>query len=261
MPNLRQWFKSANKEINFVFFVNSEKTHHFKLNYLFFKCLASVYIITTIIAILTTIAAFHALKEKKYLSEYVLNLKNFYIHNYLETRFSAGTQDEINEESNTDTKHKVLASAPKIDLPAPQELAFQKDSTSPIIKLNAYGILVDKEKVSIKNNKVHLSFLLLSSDKSKRKTIAGAVCAQLEGLDALDQKISLNYPESLKFDPQGSLISTSCLAGEHVKFSRLRPATFAFGINSGVFKPQKALFYFLEKNSKNAVLIKEMIFN
>ena len=265
MPISRNFLKNLDKKINCVFFVDEKKTHHFKINYLFFKCLVVFFSVTTISVGFISIVSLHMLKEKKSLTGTVLNLKSYYIHNYLETRFITNTQDEIDEDLPTKVP-TLLAAAPATNKPIPlAPIQSSPEITKPPLPipsstLKTYGVTVDKEKILLKDNKIVLSFLLLSSSKNKGKTISGAVCAVLEGVNSLGQKKILNYPSELKVDSQG-LPTDSCIIGEHVKFSRLRPATFEFDSKLEALKNQKASIYFLEKNSSKPVLLKEVKYN
>ncbi len=207
------------------------------------------------------ILAINSLKEKKFLAEYVLELKNYYIHNYLETRFSVNTQDEINEINTTSIKPKISSLGPKATIPksAPSPVLAPLPITQNAgVEEQQQGITIDKNSISIENNTLTLSFWMLNTHKNK--PIAGTVCAQLETL--IDgQKTTLNYPTNLKVNEQSAPTAISCSFGEHVKFSRLRPVEFEFEKIPDNLKALNARIYFVEKNSKNISLIKDLQFN
>ncbi len=258
--------KKLKKKVNFVFFVNSEKTRHYKINYTLFKTLSLLLIALSAIIGFLLIAGLNSLIKEKNLSEYVLNLKNFYIQNYFESHFNKDTQDEINEEIASISKKKEFTNViplPSIaDLPAKIEVLETLKESNPHIpkpEINNYGIVVDKGKVDYADKKIVLSFLLLNSQKNKGKLISGAVCAVLAGIDSKGVKNILSYPINLELS--SGIPNYSCIKGEHVKFNRLRPTTFSISTEAGAFKVKTAKIYFLEKNSSAPVIIKNFEFN
>ena len=281
--------KKFHKKINFIFFVDEKKTHHFKINYILFVSSLASLILVLLAIIFFLYKSFFILEERNYLSHYVLNLKKFYLHNYFDSNFSGNTQDEIRDDSRQSDNpalhgqgSSVIADQKtqkpsEIKVEAPKEVAknlalpIKVTSLAPPASQNSLvvppstGMLLTKSQITQEKEKISLSFSLTNLNKTK--TLSGAICAQMQLKSSPGKLVTINYPGELIFGDGTLPTVESCIMGEHVKFNRLRPVVLNFPIRLSKetdFKlqiPQKVSVYFLENNAPKAFLVKEIKLN
>jgi hypothetical protein len=281
---LKRFLKNKQKKVNLVIFSNEQKTFHLKLNHYLFKFLTFFIIFSIFLVFYLTWQNIALKKEKNTLAQYVLELKNYALKNFLESQFSNDSQDEVGDHS----PESYIAAQPKKQedqttitpemgtLTLKKQVPVQKEESSQGLVLldptrtqlsKTQIIEIMNPKLTWSKNKIKITFVLVNTSKNKSTPLIGAVCGQFVVTNSLGQMKATGYPEGLKLDSSNNPSSEGCLMGEHVKFSRLRPVTFdlpiKFQLNPMGMPPddwtlQKASLFFLDQASGKTYFIKDI---
>ncbi len=251
MFKLRGILKSHEKKINFIFFINSEKTHHYKMSYNLFKGIISCVLSVFIFLFVGSVIGLFALLENRALTQDIVHFKSVYIQEYFDFHFKASGHTRL---ASTDSQNKQTKNMSAIQVFSPQN---EEQNALPSSAEKKEPILVEKLKSFSRDDQFIISFSLMNAENKDNRPRMGSICAKVEGSTLNSQKEILSFPVGLVSDKQG-LPTASCEKGERVKFNHLRPLEIPFLISPQMhFQATKVEVYFLENGSQQAVLLKE----
>jgi len=222
--------KKILKKFNLIFFIDSEKTYHFKFKYIYVKIFIIFIFILFLSAIFSIILSVKVINKNVELESYIVEFKK----NILKSYFTKGFYKE-DKKRNPEifTEEKISKSQSQVSIP---------DKNSKDIKyIENSGIKIENHKVFQDTNSTKISFSFSNSNHEKN-SILGAVCAVIIGLDQTGNKKVIKIPDNLIVNSQN--IPPSCLGGELVRFSRLRPTEFNIELGKNNFKIEKVNIYF-----------------
>ena len=262
--------KGSPKKFNLIFFIDSEKTYHFKFNYILLKFLLSFFLIIIILSIFSIFISINIYKKNINFEKYITSLKKEVIEFYIDKEkvnenredivFSNGIKDdserlkitEIDEANPNQTMvvnktEKSINSSDKVE----KNEVKRNDNSNEINVLNNTMVKIENPKILQEQNKTSIYFNLSNINQNKLP-LSGSVCAVILGTNLKKESIIFKIPENLVLN--NSNIPINCKDGEKVKFSRLRLTEFH--INSGKvdFLLKQVNIYFYHKNLNGIIL-------
>lgn len=233
--------KKNSKKFNLIYFVDSEKTYHFKFNFLFVKIFIIFIILFVIISLISIFISIRVINKNQTLEEYIIGFKKSLLEEYFENEIlKEEKKNEINTASILNHKSQI-ASTKQID----------KDKEPVADILENTGIKLENTKL-IQTDDVTKILFSLSNVNLKKNIISGYVCGVVLGVNNNNENTIFKIPEKLNLNLQN--IPASCKGGEKVKFSRLRPTEFIIKLDKKLINIKKVYIYFSFEN-KNGIVI------
>ncbi|RDB37211.1 MAG: hypothetical protein DCC88_01245 [Spirobacillus cienkowskii] len=222
--------KKILKKFNLIFFIDSEKTYHFKFKYIYVKIFI-IFVFTLLLsAIVSIVISVKVINKNIELENYIVEFKK----NILKSYFTKGFYKE-DKKRNSESMMEETISKPQT------QVSISEKNSKDIKYIENSGIKIENHKVVQDTNSTKISFSFSNSNHEKN-SILGAVCAVIIGLDEAGNKKIIKIPDNLIVNSQN--IPSSCLGGELVRFSRLRPTEFNIDFGKNNFKIEKVNIYF-----------------
>ncbi len=257
--------KGNSKKFNLIFFIDSEKTYHFKFHYLILKILIIFFIFVFVLSIFSIIVSISFYKQNLSYESYITSFKKNLVEYFIEkdklkdNKFNIALSDNIKDDSEKIKITDVNLSNPnqtKAELveKKKEESKIEKNdekSKSEVNVITNSSIRIENSKIIQELNKTKITFSLSNVNQSKA-TISGSVCAVIVGLNNKNEKIIFKIPEKLVVNQNN--IPFSCKEGEKVKFSRLRPTEFILDKGKSEFLIKQVNVYF-SHNGLNGIVL------
>lgn len=250
--------KNSTKKFNLIFFLDTEKTYHFKFNYLLLKIFLSFIVIVFIFSIFSLFFSVHLYKKNLGYESYITAFKKSILEYYLDkdklkssyntASISENIKDdseklkitEITNENPNQTKaenNQVINEKSKANI---SEKVEEKSNVEVnIITNSSVGIENQKIIQELSSSKISFSLANLNQGKS---SISGNVCAVIIGVNSKNENIIYKIPDKLEINYKN--IPFSCKEGKKVRFSRLRPTEFLIEKGKEEFLIKQVNIYF-----------------
>ncbi|WP_158999799.1 hypothetical protein [Pigmentibacter ruber] len=261
--------KMGSKKFNLIFFIDSEKTYHFKFNYILLKIFLFLLSIIFLFAILSILISINIYKKNMNFEKYITSFKKEVIEFYLDKEKNYDNNENLsfnnikddsekikvtdidqanpnqtmlpekNEENVSDTNKKVIAEVEKTN------------RNDDINVLNNAMVKIESSKIIQNQNETKIYFNL-SNINQKKSTISGSVCAVILGTNIKKENLVYKIPEKLVLNNNN--VPINCNEGEKVKFSRLRPTEFTIKSGKLDFLVSQVNIYFFHKGLNGIIL-------
>ncbi len=229
--------KKSSKKFNLIFFIDSEKTYHYKFNFIFVKVMIIFLILLVISSVISIIISLSVVNKNQGQEKYIISFKKALLQNYFEKSL---IKDDKKIE-NLVAKNEVSKNEVSKNEIAKNEIRIIENS----------GIKIENPKVIQENNNTRIIFSL-SNTNTEKNSISGRVCALIFGVNDKGESVIYKIPEMLTLNNQN--IPLSCKEGEQVKFSRLRPTEFIINAGKSTLNIKKVNVFFSFGDDKGIVV-------
>lgn len=241
--------KKGSKKFNLIFFIDSEKTYHFKFNLIFVKITIVFFILLILISAISIVFGVTFFKKNQIQENYIVSFKKSLLQDYFELNVLKEEKKRENE---------FVLNAPKKEenkeVKESKEIKENKENKKQIEEVKIIensGIKIENPRILPDTTKTKVVFSL-SNMSSSKSSITGRICAVIIGNNAKGETVIYKIPEQIKLSSQN--IPYSCEKGEQVKFSRLRPTEFVINLGKNDFTVKTVNVYFSYINSKGIVV-------
>lgn len=271
--------KKNSRKFNLIFFIDSEKTYHYKF-YFFIVKIVIVFlvllVISSIISIVVSLSIFNKnLEQERYIINFKKNLlqyyfeknlmkdekqKEFEIANISKENFKSTTKDnntnKLENNLNQATENSKKEQNNVVENPSSKLTGTPKQNSNPINQdqvniIENSGIKLESPKIIQENNNTKITFSLLNTNTEK-SSISGRVCAVIFGVNNKGENIIYKIPEKITLNSQK--IPFSCKEGEQVRFSKLRPTEFIINVGKNALNVKKVNVFFSYSGDKGIVV-------
>lgn len=257
--------KGNSKKFNLIFFVDSEKTYHFKFNYIILKILIIFFILVFVISVFSIIISISFYKQNLNYENYITSFKKNLVEYFLEkdplkeNRFNINVSESIKDDSekiiitdvNISNPNQTKADVVERKKEDTKVEKVEEKAKSEVNIITNSSIRIENPKIIQDLNKSKITFSLSNINHSKL-TISGSVCAVIVGVNSKNEQIFYKIPEKLVVNQNN--IPFSCKEGEKVKFSRLRPTEFVLDKGKSEFLIKQVNVYF-SHNGLNGIVL------
>ncbi len=249
--------KKSSKKFNLIFFIDSEKTYHYKFHFIFVKIIIIFFILLVISALISIIISLSVVNKNQEQEKYIISFKKVLLQNYFEKSLMKDDKKRENEVAKNEVaKNEVAKSEVAKSEVAKSEVAKSEFAKSEVAKSEVHilensGIKIENQRViqGVDNTKITFSF---SNTNTEKNSISGRVCAVIFGVNDKGVSIIYKIPENITLNNQN--IPLSCKEGEQVKFSRLRPTEFIINAGKSTLNIKKVNVFFSYGEDKGIVV-------
>ncbi|WGL58706.1 hypothetical protein QEJ31_09205 [Pigmentibacter sp. JX0631] len=262
--------KGNSRKFNLIFFIDSEKTYHFKFNYILLKIFLSLFLVIIILAIFSIFISINIYKKNISFEKYITSVKKEVIEFYIEKEKNNENKENMVFNNNIKDDSEKLKIT-DIDQSDPNKTMVTENVETSKASSNKKGNLeVEKNNISneinvLKDTMVKLEnskilqeqnqtkiYFNLSNINQNKSPLSGSVCAVIIGTNLKKETIIFKIPEKLILNSNN--IPINCNDGEKVKFSRLRPTEFHVNAGKLDFLIKQVNIYFYHKNLNGIIL-------
>jgi hypothetical protein len=239
--------KKSSKKFNLIFFIDSEKTYHYKLNLFFVKFVLFFLFLLLVISSISIYFSLTLFQKNQIQEKYIISFKKSLLQYSFEKNLMKEENNKNNELvlnlpqkeelKNNDVKKIEIK---KLEVKK-EELNKVETKNEEVLIIQNSGIKIENPKILPEVNKTRFVFSLSNTNLSKN-SISGKVCAVIIGLNQKGENLIYKIPEEIKLNNQN--VPYSCDKGEQVKFSRLRPTEFSIKLGKNEITIQKVNIYF-----------------
>jgi hypothetical protein len=269
--------KKGSKKFNLIFFIDSEKTYHYKLNLFFVKFVLFFLFLLLVISSILIYFSLTLFQKNQIQDKYIISFKKSLLQYSFEKNLMKDDNIKNNEfvmnfppkeevkkvevkkveakkeEAKKEEAKKVEAKKEEAKKEETKKVEVKKEETKKVevkneevkkeevLIIENSGIKIENPKILPEVNKTRFVFSLSNTNLSKN-SISGKVCAVIIGLNQKGENIIYKIPEEIKLNNQN--IPFSCDKGEQVRFSRLRPTEFSIKLGKNEITIQKVNIYF-----------------
>jgi hypothetical protein len=211
--------KKGSKKFNLIFFIDSEKTYHYKFHFFIVKIIIIFLILLIIFSVISIIFSLSIVNKNQDQEKYIISFKKDLLQHYFEKNAIKDDKKKENEVA----KNEVV----------------KNDGQVHIIENS--GIKIENPRIIQENDNTKIAFSL-SNTNAEKNSISGRVCAVIFGVNDKGESIIYKIPEKMILNSQN--IPFSCKEGEQVKFSRLRPTEFIINVGKSALNIKKVNVFF-----------------
>lgn len=261
--------KMGSKKFNLIFFIDSEKTYHFKFNYILLKIFLFLLSIIFLFSVFSILVSINIYKKNMNFEKYITSFKKEVIEFYLDKEKNYDNKENLSFNNIKDDSEKIKVT--DIDQANPnQTMVPEKNeeniadnrkkviseleknkSNDEINVLNNAMVKIESSKIIQNQNETKIYFNL-SNINQKKSTISGSVCAVILATNAKKENVIYKIPEKLVLNNNN--VPINCNEGEKVKFSRLRPTEFTIKSGKLDFLVSQVNIYFFHKGLNGIIL-------
>jgi len=239
--------KKISKKFNLIFFIDSEKTYHYKLNLFFVKFVLFFLFLLLVISSISIYFSLTLFQKNQIQEKYIISFKKSLLQYSFEKNLMKEENNKNNElVLNLPQKEELKNNdVKKIEV---KKLEVKKEESNKVESKNEEVLIIQNSGIKIENPKIlpevnKTSFIFsLSNINLSKNSISGKVCAVIIGVNQKGENLIYKIPEEIKLNNQN--VPYSCDKGEQVKFSRLRPTEFSIKLGKNEITIQKVNIYF-----------------